>query len=669
MNILALNFGHDAAAAVLRDGQVVNCLLRERHTKVKHHIGLNIELVDAALADAGLAVADIDFCAIVSSQRIEMILPAGDPLDIRFALHPRHPEQADPACRAQYPERAAAAAEVETFLHTYLSTREQDKLGFLTEIFPEAFPYDAAAWRHIPSPDIYAYPPEWKRHRTMAEIGEQRVTLEALQQRRRQFDMPVTVTLHGREIPGYCVQHHMAHAASNYFQSGFAEAGILSNDGGVASDYLSGFLLYARGNAVYPLFPHYNNVGSLYILMSQHLQLGEWDASGKLMGLASYGEPAFFRPEFVGNRFDKGEDSSNGQAEWLTHCRDLAVQAGYDLSVASKRAFATAPINADIAASCEQLLEQTLLHSARCLRRLLDNSGLSTGNLGHTGGTALSCPTNSLLANAGLFDRIFVEPGCNDSGLAIGAGLYLQHQVLDLPRRDLEAARRGKGYFPTPYLGPRIADGAIDAAIAAAGEAVVELVVEDGAEDAAAALARNEILGWFEGRSEIGPRALGHRSILADPRDGANLLRVNKVKGRETWRPFAPAVLEEEAAAWFAGTPLPSPFMLFTADVVHPDRVPAITHVDGTARVQTVNAECGLYYRLIRAFFRRTGVPVVINTSFNGPGEPVIETPEQAIDFLRRSKLDRLYLEGRVLLRAEDARRPADATAREMAEA
>ncbi|MEQ8348153.1 MAG: carbamoyltransferase C-terminal domain-containing protein [Sneathiellaceae bacterium] len=646
MNILALNFGHDAAVAVLRDHEVVNCLLRERHTRVKHHIGLTVDLIDKALADAGLRVQDIDYCAIVSSQRIEFILPVDDPLEIRAELHARHPESADSACRDQYRDRAAAAAEVVMPMREHLGRSGSDP-GFLAEIFPEGAPYDPAAWRHIPSPDIYANPPEWKQHLTLKEIAAQRVELAQIADRRRQFDLPVTVRLHGREIPGYCVQHHMAHAASNYYQSGFPEAAILSNDGGVASDYLSGFMLYARDTAIYPLFPHYNNVGALYILMSQHLHLGEWDASGKLMGLASYGEPAFFKPEFVGNRFEKGEDYSNGNKEWISHYRQLAAELGYDMSVAGLRDFATAPINADVAASCEQLLEQTLLYTARSLRRLLDNSGLATRNLGHTGGTALSCPTNSLLAGAGLFDRVFVEPGCNDSGLAIGAGLYVNHQILDRPLRP-----RGPGYWPSAYLGPQVAPGAVTAALAAADGAVVELQVADAAEDAAAALARNEIIGWFEGRSEIGPRALGHRSILADPRDGSNLLRVNEVKGRETWRPFAPAVLEEEAAQWFAGTPLPSPFMLFTADVLQPHRVPAITHVDGTARVQTVNAGCGGYYRLIKAFHRLTGVPVVINTSFNGPGQPVIETPAEAVDFLLNAGLDRLYVDGRVLVRA-----------------
>jgi len=647
MIILALHFGHDAAVAVLRDGVVENCLLRERYSRAKHHMGLTVELVDAALDDAGVAVEQVDFCAIVSSQWIEMILPAQAPLDIRFDLHPRHAEYQDAALRSHYRLRAEAAAEVALPMRSILEASARSNPGFLRELFPEGFPYDPAAWRHLPSPDIYAYPPEWKRHRTLEAIGRQSVDFATLAARRRHFDLPVTVTLHGREIPGYCVQHHMAHAASNYFQSGWTEAAILSNDGAGATEYLSGYLLYARGNAVYPLFPHYNNIGALFILLSQQLGLGEWDASGKLMGLASYGEPAFFRPDLVGNRFDKGEGDSEGIQEWTTHCTGIALAGGYDQSVRNDPSHATAPINADIAASGQMLLEQTLLRTAQCLRRLLDNSGLKTRNLGHTGGTALSCPTNSLLAASGLFDQVFVEPGCNDSGLAIGAALYVHHQVLDSPLRPEGPA----GNPPSPYLGARIGIQAITAAIRAAGEAVRELPVVDPVEDAAAALARNEIIGWFEGRSEIGPRALGHRSILADPRDGENLLRVNRIKGRESWRPFAPAVLEEEAADWFHGAPLPSPYMLFTAEVAHPDRVPAITHVDGTARIQTVNAGAGDYCRVIRAFHRLTGVPLVINTSFNGPGEPIIEAPEDAIAFLLCTALDRLYLEGRVLVR------------------
>ncbi|MFC3227634.1 carbamoyltransferase C-terminal domain-containing protein [Marinibaculum pumilum] len=646
MNILALNFGHDAAVAVLDERQIRNCLMRERSTRVKHHMGLSIDLIDRALEDAGLTVADIDYCAIVSSQWIEVILPAEIPLDIRFTLHPGHPESHDPATAAQYGARAQAAQSIDPVIRSLLAAQDARSKAFITTIFPEGRDYDATAWRHIPLPDTYIFPEDWKRCRTLAEIARQRIDLAALQPRLRQFDLPVTVTLHGREIPGYCVHHHLAHAASSFHQSGFEEAGILSNDGAGATDYLSGLFLYGSGGRIYPLFPHYNTVGSIYLLISRHLKLGGWDASGKLMGLASYGEPAFFRPDFVGNRYDRGLDSSEGYEEWLSHCERQAHAQGYDVGPLARPAVATAPINADIAASSQKLLEQTLLSSARCLHRLLENSGLPATQICHTGGTALSCPANTLIAHASGFDRLFVDPGCNDSGLAIGAGLFLRHQILDLPPGRIAT---------TPYLGPCRQAAEVDRAYDTFRGDLVEIAVEDAATDAADRLARNEVVAWFEGRSEIGPRALGHRSILADPRHGANLLRVNAIKGRESWRPFAPAVLAEEAANWFAGAPLPSPYMLLTAEVLRPDLVPAITHVDGTARLQTVDASCGAFHELLQAFFRLTGVPIVINTSFNGPGEPIVETPAQAMAFLASTELDCLYVDGRSFMRRSGA--------------
>jgi carbamoyltransferase len=168
----------------------------------------------------------------------------------------------------------------------------------------------------------------------------------------------------------------------------------------------------------------------------------------------------------------------------------------------------------------------------------------------------------------------------------------------------------------------------------------------DWAGDAARELADDKVIGWFEGRSEIGPRALGHRSILADARKAENWGRVNRIKGREAWRPFAPAVLAERVAEWFEGGPLPSPHMLFTAQVKSKD-LPAITHVDGSSRIQTVDETCGAFHGLLSRFEALTGVPVVLNTSFNGPGEPIVESPDDALTFFLQSDLDALYMEGR----------------------
>jgi carbamoyltransferase len=235
---------------------------------------------------------------------------------------------------------------------------------------------------------------------------------------------------------------------------------------------------------------------------------------------------------------------------------------------------------------------------------------------------------------------MFVEPGCDDSGLAMGAAAWLYHNVLEQPK-----PARTAGTHATPYLGLETPGEMIRAALDAAGDAIEFTVCEDAARSAAKDLEADRVIGWFEGRSEIGPRALGHRSILADARPGANWARVNALKGREAWRPFAPAVLASEAETWFLGLPRSSPYMLFTG-TVRSHQLPAITHADGSARVQTVDRDCGEFFRVLEHFFALTGVPIILNTSFNGPGEPIVETPQDALRFLMHSTLDALYMGG-----------------------
>jgi carbamoyltransferase len=247
----------------------------------------------------------------------------------------------------------------------------------------------------------------------------------------------------------------------------------------------------------------------------------------------------------------------------------------------------------------------------------------------------------------GRFTDIFVGPGSIDSGLSIGAAHALYYNILETAPFE---GNQGTAES-CAFLGREFGDDAIDAALSRHGDRIRVKRLPDPAAAAAALLADDHVIGWFEGRSELGPRALGHRSILANPMHAANWQRVNSIKGREAWRPFAPAVLEEKAGEWFKGGPAVSPFMLFTAQVAC-DRLPAITHRDGSARIQTVSPRVGRLYDLLCYFEQLSGVPVVLNTSFNGPGEPIVETPEDALGFFIGSDLNALFLEDRMVLQA-----------------
>ena len=217
--------------------------------------------------------------------------------------------------------------------------------------------------------------------------------------------------------------------------------------------------------------------------------------------------------------------------------------------------------------------------------------------------------------------------------------MCLYHNVFDHPKTKSDQP------YASPYVGANYTTENIEAAISKFEDKIEVHRDIDFIEDAAQSLANNEVIGWYEGCSEAGPRALGHRSIMADPRDAQNWPRVNEIKSRELWRPFAPAVLESEVSNWFYGAPDRAPYMLFNS-VVRSNQIPAVTHVDNTARIQTVDPTCGNYFKVISRFFELTKVPVVMNTSFNGPGEPIVEKPEEAIAFLLSSKLDAIYVEG-----------------------
>jgi carbamoyltransferase len=604
---------------------------------VKHAVTLQWRNIETALAAAGLTADQIDYCAITSTQGIELIVDDPSRLSIRLTTHPGHTAPSSLTALVEMEGGDLGPRLSRTLLDICTSERLRGTIqhGLYTRAFPEHLGKRAEDFSSCGWLDQY-WPLQSSARSTVAQIAALTMGGEiGSEVTRRGFHYPVTVNLAGRPVAGYFIAHHMAHAASAYYQSGFSESAILTHDGFTnGSADLSGLLLYGIGGQIHAIAAHHLETGGVYDQVGLRLGLGDVGPAGKLMGLAAYGKPRLFDPAFVGNCYDW---EARALPAWWDHCLSRARSLGYDMEPLGDPAQPTAAINADIAASTQRLMEETYLLVARALDTILRQSGRTVSNLCLSGGCALNCPSNSRVRLEGPFEHVFIEPGCDDSGLAIGAALYLCHNVLDQPVRQQEPA--------TPFLGVAVSGTRIEQTLADAGEAIQYERCPETEVRAAQDLMANRVVGWFEGRSEIGPRALGHRSILADARIADNWSRVNRIKGRDWWRPFAPAVLESEAAAWFEGMPAQSPYMLFNAKV-RSNRIPAVTHVDGTARVQTVDQSCGRFFTLLQRFHEQTGVPVVLNTSFNGPGEPIVETPEDALRFMRQSELDVLYLDG-----------------------
>jgi carbamoyltransferase len=412
------------------------------------------------------------------------------------------------------------------------------------------------------------------------------------------------------------VPHHVAHAASATFASGFASCDVLVLDGrGEQASHLAGRFADGRLEvlAAQPL-PH--SLGLLYEDLTAHLGFRRSSDEYKVMALASYGEPAFLdelrslvRADGDGGFRVEGVDFSR----WAP-----PLASGGERS----------RVHADLAATVQRRLEEVLLELAGRLYA-------ATGNryLAMAGGVALNCVANSRLWRDGPYDRIWVQPASGDAGTALGAAMHVAAELGDRVQ-PMRTAALGRGWD----------DDALERRLRAA--AVRYDRPADVATAAAEALARNEIVAWFQGRSEYGPRALGHRSLLADPRGQANLERLNDIKGREQFRPVAPMVLEERACEIFDG-PLPSPFMLFTHDVRADwaERIPAVVHVDGTARIQTVEREEEpLAARMLERFERLSGVPVVVNTSLNTAGRPMVDDPRDALECFGSTPVDLLAI-------------------------
>jgi len=411
------------------------------------------------------------------------------------------------------------------------------------------------------------------------------------------------------------VAHHVAHAASAYLAGPHRSAAVLVVDGrGESSSHLAGV---ARDGALEVFasqaLPH--SLGLFYERATEHLGFRRSSDEYKVMALAAYGEPRFL-PELRERVRVLGDAFFVDEIDWAR----LAPRRGRDEPVE--------PVHADLAASVQARLEEALLALARALHARAGGSALVLA-----GGVALNCVANARLAREGPFEHVWVQPAAGDAGTALGAALHLAHAL-------------GERVEPMPSaaLGRAFSDDELAAWLRPL--EVPHRRPADLCADAAEILARDGVVAWFQGRSEFGPRALGHRSLLANPCHAHNLERLNAIKGRESFRPVAPVVSAGRAAEIFDGR-LPSPHMLFTHRVRESwrARIPAALHVDGTARVQTVDGrDEPLLAGLLGAFEARTGVPVLVNTSLNTGNRPMVDDPRDALECFASAPIDALAL-------------------------
>lgn len=465
-------------------------------------------------------------------------------------------------------------------------------------------------------------------------------------------------------------EHHESHAASAFFPSPYAEAAVLTVDG--VGEWATTTLGVGEGNQVRILeevhFPH--SLGLLYSAFTYYTGFKVNSGEYKIMGLAPYGEPKYVR-HIYDHLFELHEDGSFWMnQEYFDYCTGLTMT-----NERFHRLFGGPPREPesrlsqkemDLAASVQVVTEEAMLRLARRAHRETGKRHLCLA-----GGVALNCVANGRILREGSFEELWIQPAAGDAGGALGAALSVWHQVLKRPREA-----DGRDRMQGSLLGPEFSSEEIRSYLDRIGAVSHRLEDEALADRVAQLLAEEKVVGWFRGRMEFGPRALGSRSIIGDARSPRMQAQMNlKIKFREGFRPFAPCVLREHVREYFE-LDRESPYMLLVADVQQDKRlprpagteelwgidrlnvprsvIPAVTHVDYSARIQTVDRERhGLYRRMMERFYERTGCPVIVNTSFNVRGEPIVCTPEDAYRCFMFTHLDALVLHDRLLLKEE----------------
>jgi carbamoyltransferase len=583
-------FYHDSAAAIVRDGEIVAAAQEERFTRKRHDSGFPQRAIRYCLEEAAVDLADVDQIAFYDKPFLKF----------------------------------------ERLLETYLTFSPRGFRSFRMAI------------------------PLWLK--------------EKLFQKKLLADELAQISgIDGITERLLFTEHHLSHAASAFFPSPFERAAILTMDG--VGEWATTSLAIGNGSDITVTkeihFPH--SIGLLYSAFTYYTGFKVNSGEYKVMGLAPYGEPKYAQLILDKIVDLKPDGSFRLNQDYFDYCTGLKMTnaAFDDLFGAPARSSSEllTPRHMDLAASVQAVTEEIVL---RLTRSIAEETG--ERNLCLAGGVALNCVANGKILRAGKFDRIWIQPAAGDAGGALGAALAAQHIHDSVPRTTHNVLDAMKG----AYLGPSFSDDDAASRLSALGATFSRRTPDEMIAETVEALTNGKAVGWFQGRMEFGPRALGARSILGDARSPAMQRLLNlKVKYRESFRPFAPSVLREDVAKWFELDD-DSPYMLLVADVVDSRRramtadeqklfgidklnvqrseIPAVTHVDYSARVQTVHRETNpIYWELLTAFKQATGCPVLVNTSFNVRGEPIVCTPEEAFRCFMGTEIEMLVVGNCVL--------------------
>jgi carbamoyltransferase len=661
MIILGINAYHgDAAAAIVRDGELIAAAEEERFNRIKHCAGFPAQAIRYCLQAAGASTADIDHIGISRDPSAHL-----------------HKKVLFAARRLAGGQRSSVKGQKPT---TNPEFRIAEQFGTPEQTIPNR----EATATVIGDRSVLPTNGNGNGHGNNGSNGffsqvKDRLA-NAAKIRDLRSDTARALNVPPQEIRAqfHNIEHHRAHLASAFFVSPFEKAALLSIDG--FGDFVSTMCGMGEGNSIHVLgqveYPH--SAGIVYTATTQFLGFPHYGDEGKVMGLAPYGRPLFMkqfrdiiRTEPRG-RFTLNLDYFRHTSEGVEMSWDEGSPVvGRIFSDQFTRTFglpreAGAPLSdreRDIAASLQQRLEEVAFH---ILNHLHEETGLT--DLGLAGGVAYNSVMNGKILLHTRFRRVFVQPAAGDSGTAVGVCYQIWN---DLAGRQKVGSGKGgvkrptcesrsRSLLPVPsryimegaYTGPAFSNAEICAELKRSGLAYTQYSNREVTRQAARDIAEGKVVGWFQGRMEFGPRALGNRSILVDPRRAEMKDTLNeRIKKREAFRPFAPSILAEHVGEYFEQNhPAPTMLMVYQVREEKRSEIPAVTHVDGTGRLQTVTCEGNaLYYQLISDFKALTGVPVVLNTSFN-ENEPIVCTPREAIDCFKKMRMDVLYV-GRYAVR------------------